>query len=62
MTTKASAYEGTLVLEKLAETGQVDDFFDAVDSDDLDRAEALMKAAGVEPELIRLTLKKMREF
>jgi hypothetical protein len=27
-------FEGTLVLERLAEIGRVDDFFDAIDSDD----------------------------
>ena len=28
-------FEGTLVLEQLAAIGKVDDFFDAVDSDDV---------------------------
>jgi hypothetical protein len=30
-----SDFEGTLVLERLAEIGRVEDFFDAIDSDDV---------------------------
>lgn len=52
--------EGTLILEKLAELGKVSDFFEAVDSDDLEKAESLMKDAGVEPRLIREFLDRMR--
>ena len=37
-----SDFEGTLVLEQLAAIGKVDDFFDAVDADDTQRATALM--------------------
>lgn len=43
----APALEGTLVLEQLAAIGRVDDFFDAIDSDDIDRATALMKKAKI---------------
>lgn len=38
-------FEGTLVLEQLAAIGRVDDFFEAIDSDDIERATALMKRA-----------------
>lgn len=54
-------FEGTLVLEKLAEIGAVDDFFDAVDSDDTQGASALMREAGVDPATISIVLKKMAE-
>jgi iron uptake system EfeUOB component EfeO/EfeM len=54
-------FEGTLVLEKLAEIGKVDSFFEAVDSDDFDRARALMKRARVDLETIEIVLKKMRD-
>ncbi len=54
-----SNFEGTLVLEKLAEIGKVDDFFEAIDSDDFRRATALMKQAGIESDTIALVLKKM---
>jgi hypothetical protein len=54
-------FEGTLVLEKLAEIGKVDDFFEAIDSDDFSRATALMKQARIDSEAIAVVLKKMRE-
>ncbi len=53
--------EGTVVLEKLAEVGKVDAFFDAIDSDDPSRAESLMKAAGIDTETIRWVLRKLRD-
>lgn len=54
-------FEGTLVLEKLAEIGKVDAFFEAVDSDDFGRARTLMKKAGVDAETIAIVLKKMND-
>lgn len=53
-------FEGTLVLEKLAEQGSVDDFLEAVDSDDFVAAKRLMKRAGVDVETITIVLEKMR--
>lgn len=55
------AFEGTLVLEKLAETDLVDAFFAAIDSDDFSRAKSLMKKAGIDAETIATVLKKMSE-
>ena len=37
MTMDDTDFEGTLVLEQLAAIGKVEDFFDAVDSDDVQR-------------------------
>lgn len=54
-------FEGTLVLEKLVSIGKVDDFFDAVDSDDFKRAASLMKRANVDSETIEMVLKKMKD-
>ena len=54
-------FEGTLVLEKLAEIGKVEAFFEAIDSDDFDRARALMKRAHVDTETIAVVLKKMSQ-
>jgi pyoverdine/dityrosine biosynthesis protein Dit1 len=54
-------FEGTLVLEKLAAIGKVDAFFEAVDSDDFDRAKLLMKKADVDLETIAIVVKKMRD-
>jgi len=54
-------FEGTLVLEKLAEIGTLDDFFAAVDSDNLGKAQRLMQRAGIDSETISMVLKKMSE-
>ncbi len=54
-------FEGTLVLEKLAEIGQVDAFFDAIDADDFATAKSLMKTAKIDSETIATVLKKMSE-
>ena len=56
-----SDFEGTLVLEKLAEIDLIDAFYDAIDSDDFVRAKSLMKQAGVDSATIAIVLKKMRE-
>ena len=53
--------EGTLVLEQLAALDKVDDFFDAVDSDDVQRATSLMEQAGVEASTIATVIKKMEQ-
>ena len=52
-------FEGTLVLEQLAAIDKVDDFFDAIDSDDVPRAVTLMKAANVEAPTIAIVVRKM---
>jgi hypothetical protein len=54
-------FEGTLVLEQLAAIGRVEEFFDAVDSDDLQRATALMKRAKVDAATIATVIRKMEE-
>lgn len=54
-------FEGTLVLEKLAEIDKLDDFFEAIDADDFTKAKSLMKRAGVDAETIMIVLKKMNE-
>jgi hypothetical protein len=56
-----SDFEGTLVLEKLAEIDLIDAFYDAIDSDDFVRAKSLMKRANVDSATIAIVLKKMRE-
>ena len=55
-----SDFEGTLVLEKLASVGKVDEFSDAVDSDDFDVATRLMRLANIDSQTIAIVLKKMR--
>lgn len=49
--------EGTLILEKLAELGLVEAFFDAVDSDQFAKAKSLMQKARVEPDEIQKVMK-----
>lgn len=54
-----SEFEGTLVLEKLSEIGKLDEFFEAIDSDDFDRAKTLMKKAKIDAPTMAIVLKKM---
>jgi hypothetical protein len=56
-----SDFEGTLVLEKLAAIGQVEDFFDAIDSDDVERARSLMKRADLDAATIAEVIRKIEE-
>lgn len=57
----SSDFDGTIVLEKLAEIGKVDEFFEAIDSDDFDQARALMRKAHLTPETIAEVLRKMAD-
>jgi len=54
-------FEGTLVLEQLAAIDKVEDFFDAIDSDDVHRATALMKRAKIDASTIATVIRKMKE-
>jgi hypothetical protein len=56
-----SDFEGSLVLELLAAIGRIDDFFDAIDSDDVRRAVDLMQQADVDAATIAVVVKKMEE-
>jgi len=56
-----SDFEGTLVLEKLAEIGRVDEFLEAVDADDFGKARALMKKVNIDSDTIAMVLKKMND-
>ncbi len=56
-----SDFEGTLVLEQLARIGRIEDFFDAIDCDDIERASLLMKKAGVDAPTIAMVVKKMQD-
>jgi hypothetical protein len=54
-------FEGTLVLEQLAAIDKVEDFFDAIDADDIQRATKLMKKANVDTSTIATVIKKITE-
>jgi hypothetical protein len=55
-----SDFEGTIVLEQLAEIGRLEDFFDAIDADDTERAVSLMKRAKIDGPTIAVVVKKMK--
>lgn len=54
-------FEGSLILEKLAALDLVDDFFEAVDSDDLVRVTALLKKADIDEETIHWVLDQIED-
>jgi hypothetical protein len=54
-------FEGTLVLEQLAAIDRVDEFFEAIDADDVERAKALMRRADVDAATIAVVVRKMQE-
>ena len=54
-------FEGTLVLEKLALVGKVDEFYEAIDADDAHRASTLMRDAGIDSATIAIVLRKMAD-
>ncbi len=54
-------FEGTLVLEKLAEINKVDEFFEAIDSDDFGLVQKLLRRAGIDNETAAMVLKKMQD-
>jgi hypothetical protein len=51
--------EGSTILEKLAEVGLVEAFFEAVDSDNFARAKSLMLKAHIEPSEIQKVMKML---
>lgn len=54
-------FEGTVVLEQLAAIGKLEDFFDAIDADDTERAVSLMKKAKIDAPTIAIVVRKMKE-
>lgn len=54
-----SDFEGTIVLEALAEIGKVDEFFEAIDSDDVEEAVSLMREAELDRETIAIVVAKI---
>jgi hypothetical protein len=53
-------FEGTLVLEQLAAIGKVEDFFEAIDADDVTRAVSLMRKANIDASTIAIVVTKMQ--
>ncbi|MDP2341498.1 MAG: hypothetical protein Q8O67_11090 [Deltaproteobacteria bacterium] len=52
-------FEGTRVLEQLAAIGKIEDFFDAVDADDVERVVSLMKQARIDQHTVAIVVKKI---
>ena len=52
-------FEGTLVLEQLAAVGKVDEFFEAIDADDVEAATRLMKLAKIDAATIAVVIRKI---
>ena len=57
----SEAFEGSRILERLAQQGFIDHFYEAVDSDNFALAKKLMQQALIEEDLIDKVLVKMRE-
>ena len=56
----AEDFEGTLVLEKLAEIDGLDIFFEMIDNDDFKSAAALMRTAKIDEPTIAIVVEKMK--
>lgn len=54
-------FEGTEVLERLAEIGKLDRFFEAVDADNFGLVKMLMKQAGLDAATIQFVMQKMSD-
>jgi hypothetical protein len=52
-------FEGTLVLEQLAAIDLVEDFFEAIDADDVSRATILMRTARIDASTIAIVIRKI---
>lgn len=54
-------FEGTLVLERIAEIDKIDEFFEAIDADDFKRAAYLMRCANLDEKTVLIVLAKMAQ-
>lgn len=53
-------FEGSYILEKVAEVGLVDEFFDAVDSDDFFRVSSIMRRAQLDQQTISTVIRMIQ--
>ena len=54
-------FEGSVVLERLAEINKVDDFYEAVDADDFSLIRTLLREAGLDESTIEIVLNMVAE-
>jgi hypothetical protein len=59
MSMNEADFEGTLVLEQLATIDKVEEFFEAIDSDDVPLAVSLMRRAKLDATTIAIVVRKM---
>ena len=52
-------FEGTLILEKLAALNLLDQFYNAIDSDDFVAVKKILKTAQIDNETINIVITKM---
>ena len=53
--------EGTLVLEKLNEMNLLDDFYEAVDEDNLEKVQLILKRARIDSATIAMILREIED-
>jgi len=56
-----NAFEGTLVLERLAEMEKLEEFYEAVDADDFLTVTYLMKSANIDADTIKEVVQRMAD-
>lgn len=56
-----SDFEGSLVLERLSEMGMLDEFFEAIDTDNASQVRRILKIANMDNETIEMVLKKLKD-
>ncbi len=54
-------FEGSIILEKLASVNLLDDFFEAIDSDNMKQVVSLLREADVDDEMIDEVLNQIEE-
>lgn len=52
-------FEGDIILEKLAEIGKVEEFYEAVDSDNFSKIEEPLKLVNASSETIQVVFEEM---
>ena len=55
-------FEGTLVLEQLAEHDLLDDFYEAIDSDDIETVIKIMREAKIDSTTIGIVVETIKDF
>jgi hypothetical protein len=53
-------FQGDIILEKLAEIDKVQEFYDAVDSDDFAKIKELLELVNIDQETIELVFKEIK--